>query len=64
MDGGLNEILANDLAELLDMIRQEDLGQPDQHFKDWLRNRGYKTLKDAIATICNTLPKGSTICLK
>ena len=64
VDSGVNsDPYAEDLAELLDMVRLDELGV-DTSIQNWLHCRGFQSTKHAIACLVTALPKGATICLK
>lgn len=63
MDERLNDPLADELADLLDLIRIDDITDDSQATK-WAKNRGYDSVKFALASILTALPKGTKVCLK
>ena len=54
---------AEDLAELLDMIRLSDLGV-ETSIRNWLRYHNFRSVDHAIACLVTALPKGAIVCLK
>lgn len=64
VDSGVNsDPYAEDLAELLDMVRLEELGTATS-IDNWMYCRGFESIDHAIACLVTALPKGATICLK